>query len=236
MTKRSFKELFRACGAWLLLLAGAVASRGQPSRLEAIEATPPTAPCSPAHALTAGAGGIRSIRAWTDADGALRYEIDGEVLAPLEQSPRFNRRDNVLPPAADVGLPQCYQRAHLWGPGFGDEAAAGIFYAPRAMNLAWQNAGVEAFLRELRPIAAEQGAALMLRVAARSHPWSADHERSWPKARGRLLAEVEYRFHLAWPCGETTPSHVVSLEVGLPPEGRVTVCCALAVMQAPLGR
>ena len=63
-----------------------------------------------------------------------------------------------------------YEAAHLWGPGFGDEAAAGIFLAPKNLNRDWQNAGIERFLREVRDLATGTNTRIWLVAKAVSHP------------------------------------------------------------------
>ena len=93
------------------------------------------------------------------------------------------------------GLPD-YQGAHLWGPGFGDEAAAEIMLAPRDVNLIWQSGRAEKFLREDLPDMAQAASRHFgspsrsrLRAVAPSHPGTV--------AGGAALKEVQYTFSIA---------------------------------------
>ena len=63
---------------------------------------------------------------------------------------------------------ETYEKAHLWGHGFGDEARDGIMYAPREFNQFWQNKGVEDWIRQLSEAARSKGGNLMLRAKATS--------------------------------------------------------------------
>jgi hypothetical protein len=82
-----------------------------------------------------------------------------------------------------------YDLAHLWGPGFGDEALDGIMYAPAEVNRIWQNRGAEDFLRRLQRQARAQGGTIELTAQAVSHP-----RLTW---RGHeILKEVSYSFDI----------------------------------------
>src|SRR4051794_10333839 len=105
---------------------------------------------------TAGTGGIRRITGRHMADGSQMIEILGDLLPPITPraaAPNYNRR---LPAGRAIGLPD-YEIAHLWGPGFGDEAWDGMMYAPREVNQEWQNQQVERLLRDLRGMAGAGG-------------------------------------------------------------------------------
>jgi hypothetical protein len=120
------------------------------------------------------------------------------------ETPNFN----VEPPTGDdIRLPD-YEVAHLWGPGFGDEARDGIMYAPREVNQKWQNHGIESRLRELRDLASEEGCTIELIVRAKSYPrniWYG-HE---------MLKEVSYRFRVRYSDGSTEP--VARVDISVPP-------------------
>ena len=117
----------------------------------------------------AGTGGIRKITARRNPDASLEVEIEGEILpgrlprkpstkkgepapvpapgqswAPDLQSAGF--RKLVELPLRDPGQ---WERLHLWGPGFGDEAGAGIFLGPERVNQVYQNRGIETLIRHL---------------------------------------------------------------------------------------
>lgn len=136
--------------------------------------------------LTAGTGGIRTITSRKLHDGSKSITITGVLLPPIPRSdaPNYNKR---LPTGRMIGLPT-YEIAHLWGPGFGDEAWDGMMYAPREVNQAWQNRGIEGWLRGLRTGAEREGATVELTATACSH---AD---TWQGSD--LLSEVAYVFSL----------------------------------------
>ncbi|MFT8246387.1 polymorphic toxin type 4 domain-containing protein [Roseomonas sp. BN140053] len=130
---------------------------------------------------TAGTGGIRRIAKGWAPDGRFGVIIEGTLLPPLY------REDGPVPPGrirasnfnklilakqgaghlrAQYPSIDRYQMSHLWGPGFGDEAAAGMMWAPIAMNLEFQNMGIERFIRERFVDSRSSGAQLRLRATA----------------------------------------------------------------------
>src|SRR5512143_159590 len=135
---------------------------------------------------TARRGGIRRISVRRMQDGTPEYTIEGVLLAPIRPrsaAPNYNR---MLSPGSEIGLPD-YELAHLWGPGFGDEAWDGMMYAPRAVNQEWQNRGIEQRLRDLQTLAGPRGAGIELTAKAAAHPLG-----TW---RGhQLLKEASYNF------------------------------------------
>jgi hypothetical protein len=136
---------------------------------------------------TAGTGGIRSITGRRLKDGSLSIEIVGELLPPIprNQAPNYNRK--WLPGSdATVGLPN-YDIAHLWGPGFGDEAWDGMMFAPIEVNQKWQSRGIEQRLRDMQAVTRPRGTRIELTARAVSYPVNA-----W---RGQLLLrEASYVF------------------------------------------
>jgi hypothetical protein len=113
-----------------------------------------------------------------------------------------------------------WQAAHLWGPGFGDEAAAGMFLAPEEVNQIWQNQSVEDFLRSAFKSAAEWAASGGAKVDVRLRAMAVSHPRT--VAGGSVLGHVEYEFFLA-PHGETpTPFGRIGFSVDPPPHGKVS--------------
>jgi hypothetical protein len=120
----------------------------------------------------AGTGAIDGLRARPvtgDENGAVIMEITGDPASralqrdlkePLASgqryAPSFNRDGTPLTSImakngseASTLKEGTWHRLHLWGPGFGDEAKAGMFIGPIDLNLAWQNSGVENLIREL---------------------------------------------------------------------------------------
>lgn len=101
----------------------------------------------------AGKGGIKRIRklrlrSSLPSEG-WAFVIEGQVLSALDRKnpncPNYNRK---VPSATKIGLTSDWQALHLWGPGFGDEAAAGMSYGHSSINLSWQ-ARVEGLLRRI---------------------------------------------------------------------------------------
>jgi hypothetical protein len=119
---------------------------------------------------TAGTGGIKSISGRLNQDGSVTYTITGELKPPMVRrtAPNYNKQ---LPSARDIRLPD-YEIAHLWGPGFGDEAWAGMSYAPRTINQELQNQRVEKRIRDLRDIAAKQEAKILVEATAVVSKWN----------------------------------------------------------------
>ncbi len=71
-------------------------------------------------------------------------------------------------PNPKTGKLELYEKAHLWGHGFGDEARDGIMFAPKEFNQFWQNQGIEDWIRELSEAARSKGGNLVLRAKATS--------------------------------------------------------------------
>ena len=135
---------------------------------------------------TAGTGGIQRISAARSARGRVEVSIEGILLPPLYRgsgtpkqgqikAPSFNdifvKKQNMADLWSRLPGLQLYQIAHLWGPGFGDEAAAGMMWAPRDMNLDTQNSGIEKFLRDYSRDAAHLGMGVFLKATAVSWDW-----------------------------------------------------------------
>jgi hypothetical protein len=121
-----------------------------------------------------------------DALGARTVEIEGKLLTPVKDRPRnapnYNENQVWKDLRDEMGL-KGYEAAHLWGPGFGDEAAAGMMLAPHDVNQIWQNHGAESFLRGLADQAREVGGQVRVTARATSHgrdvPGGAP---SWPRS------------------------------------------------------
>ena len=122
----------------------------------------------------AGTGGIHGIRGRFDGS-RVGITIYGEICESLKRSkeaPNFNQSYQPQPGVLrDHWGVHDMQILHLWGPGFGDEAEAGLMYGPRVLNNLFQNVGIEKALRTLRKEANEQGYRLLCRADARSHPF-----------------------------------------------------------------
>jgi hypothetical protein len=165
---------------------------------------------------TAGTGGIRNVHGTRDANGAVGYVVEGEILdsIPREQAPNFQNR---VPGARGSGLPG-YERAHLWGPGFGDEAADGIMYAPRGVNQYLQNLGIEGVIRQTARDVRARGGRVWVTARAEAHP---PGTRGLPEVPGDVLARVEYTVEVELPGGGRQPAYTVTIDVD--PTGRPSI-------------
>jgi hypothetical protein len=172
---------------------------------------------------TAGTGGIHSISGVRRKDGSYEYVIEGEVLPPLsrEKAPNFNNnpKGNWYLTADELGV-HGWDRAHLWGPIFGDEAAAGIMYAPAKVNQELQKA-IESRISYARQLASESGGALKLRAVAKSHPTGRHTSFIGQQRGGEFLTEVEYTLRLIDGNGKEIGVRRIAFEIGPPPEGNI---------------
>lgn len=172
---------------------------------------------------TAVRGGIEKIRRSVDRSlgaGNERDEtrIEGRILTPITpretQAPNYNllaEWESLRDEFSDV---RTYQAAHLWGPGFGDEAYAGVLLAPADFNLKWQNAGIEDKIRGLFEYADPLGAEVRLFAMVKNHGHAV--------VRGNTLAEVSYVVEIHHH-GTRRWRGQVSATVDPPPSGRVVI-------------
>jgi hypothetical protein len=170
----------------------------------------------PIDSRTAGTGGIERISPpRTDVFGARSVTIEGTLQdgIPRGNAPNFNREGHWQDLRHELGVPN-YEAAHLWGPGFGDEAAAGIMLAPSEVNQVWQSQGAERFLRELGAEARAAGGQVRVTATATSHG-------SDVRGGDALLAEVTYSFSVVDGAGNVVGGKHVSISVDPPPSGRV---------------
>lgn len=198
-------------------------------------------------------GGVQDARAVLNADGSVTTELGGKLedsISLVRENDvmkeaalsgggtgevmdfAHNRTRNGAP---KIGPPKersyngilltDYQRAHLWGHGFGDEARAGIMYAPKIVNQFFQNKKFERHLRLLQKHAAAMGGEVKLVARAKSHPIIK------PGTKGKLsdvdpdkgelvLESVSYEYIVSVP-GQPKLVGKVGLQVGLPPDGKV---------------
>lgn len=181
-----------------------------------------------------GRGGIHGIRG-RFAEDRMIVSIAGELLEPEARSGsrKFNSSYRPQPQRlADYFALEDMEILHLWGPGFGDEAEAGLMIGHRELNGLWQNGSIERALRALREPANAQNLRVLLMAEAKSHPVSRTHQ-TVPRTRppdhvqtevperypipervrvqyrdsrrrgGLFLEEVRYRFRIVDGDGET---------------------------------
>jgi hypothetical protein len=187
---------------------------------------------------TAGTGGISRITKLRDAFGAIVTKIDGILQPGMNRStaPNYNKRwpraqmvAELAPEFERQGLSPAdartkatafannYEAAHLWGPGFGDEAAAGMMWAPISVNQEVQNQFSEQFSRDLRRAAAAQGGSV--RVTATGVSFSPETLRANHLPANMLFLEhVQYKITLELP-NQPARSITVTVEATLPGSG-----------------
>jgi hypothetical protein len=185
---------------------------------------------------TAGAGGIEDISFLKDPDGRYAVKIKGKLQKGLyrgkgktppgkTRAPNYNRSRKFVS-NREAGLNAEWENAHLWGPGFGDEAAAGMMKAPRGVNQWYQNEGIEGWARDLRKAADEMpkiaGKAAEVEVEATAIAWDMQGRAWQPKTQVDFLKRAEYRVKLTTPGGETA-SVRVTIDVAPPPGSKVVI-------------
>jgi hypothetical protein len=160
---------------------------------------------------TAGTGGIRAISGVRAADGSKKIVVQGYVR------PSIGRRgfETRLVSGKDLGIPT-YQRLHLWGPRLGDEAAAGIWLGPGAINIGEQ-ARVEKLLQDLAIRAQREGGVVQLQITGTTH--AAEVLPTRFRAH-EFVSELTYEFRVVTP-GTESLSGRVTIEIGPPPNGSI---------------
>ena len=158
-----------------------------------------------------GTGGIGKIVARRHDDRSMEVEITGEILPGRQEqrtgmeSAGFFSYDDLedqgkLRQTIDGDPNKRWERLHLWGPGFGDEAAAGIYLGPRAINQDDQNRGIEKLIRHLGKLV----------LPLRDHGYRlfcTAHVQTWPEPSPngflveRVFRRVEYEISLITPGG-----------------------------------
>lgn len=146
---------------------------------------------------TAGTGGIQRVATQTGPGGELTSGVRGELRSGI---PRQGFEGN-LPQAGNLsGLAgsylQGYRRAHLYGPGFGDETAIGLMYASEQVNNELQSRGrvfgIEGYARQIRERVTALGGRAAVEVVATSFR---DPPPGVPQALNQpVLQSVTYTF------------------------------------------
>ncbi len=134
-------------------------------------------------------GGIREARGILNADASITIDMGGYVFPFPGGATKFRTADKANDFSTllrdtkgksvgkhrlrrrnpKTGEFENYQKAHLWGHGFGDEARDGIMYAPAEFNQFWQRHGVEKWIRELSEKARKLKGNLVIRARATSY-------------------------------------------------------------------
>lgn len=188
---------------------------------------------------TRGTGGIQAMRAFETPQGGVQLEVAGDLLpsiAPVRK--RLRHPDGTHKPIdfshelGEAGTRRyggkplvdakgkVYERAHLWGHGFGDEARAGIMYAPSAVNQAFQRVKIENFLIEQAAIAEKLGGKVTVAAKARSHPLTKAGS-NLKDAKGEMvLSELSYDIFITRPDGSKFNARY-ELTISKPPGSRI---------------
>lgn len=174
---------------------------------------------------TAGTGGIDSIAFLKDPEGRYSVKIKGRLQANTlyrgrgdppagkVKAPNYNRSPKFVS-NKQAGLDDNWENAHLWGPGFGDEAAAGMMKAPKSVNQWDQNEGAEGWMRALHKEASARGGTVD--VEATAIAWDLVGKKWQPKTQVDFLKHVEYRVMLNLP-GKPPQSIRITIDCGTPP-------------------
>lgn len=167
---------------------------------------------------TAGRGGIRVISEIVNKLNQTETTIKGYLQPGIQNrsrnAPNYNKEALWAILRAEHPQMTGWEAAHLWGPGFGDEAAAGILLAPKLVNQRLQNDLIERFLRnEVRPWAEARGLRLFLRAKATSKP-----RNRWG---GIAMDSVQYDFFVEHPDGQREQIGRYQFSVSDPPSGRI---------------
>jgi hypothetical protein len=217
--------------------AKSAAADAPPTSAKATEAasaapTPPAKPQPPKfkdtkrHALadfdkeTAGTGGIKSIEKRADADGLYGVAIEGELKDPIprEKAPNYNGSDKLIDPEGPGLNPEEWEKAHLVGPGFGDEAAAGLMNAPKEMNQFYQNRGVEGWMRDLHSAVKAVGGRVTYK--AKAVAWDFPVKGWKPSSGAEFLKIAEYDVVVDIPGRPKQPIRI-AIETAPPPQAKV---------------
>ena len=170
----------------------------------------------PLDTRTAGTGGIERINQGTDVFGARTVTIEGRVQDSIpdraRNAPNYNQEPHWRDIRNELGVPD-YEAAHRWGPGFGDEAAAGVMLAPRGVNQVVQGT-TERYIRELGDEARAYGGDVRVTATATSHG-------SDVRGGDALLGEANYDITVVDRAGNVVDGKRVSISVDPPPSGRV---------------
>jgi hypothetical protein len=159
---------------------------------------------------TAGTGGISRIerRKGNTVEEGNIYIVVGHLL-PATHRRNFQGSSRYFQ-RSELGLSPAWELAHLWAPRFGDEAAAGIMWAPQELNQTFQNHVVEPWITSLRDAAPPSS----VEITAIAVSWNNDllaSQFNWSGYMGaEFLKEVSYEVNRC-PSGMLGPHSGVRL-------------------------
>jgi Domain of unknown function (DUF4157)/Bacterial toxin 4 len=180
---------------------------------------------------TAGTGGISDISFMPDPAGRFAVRITGVLRRGLwrrggtpppgrPRAPNYNRSSSLVT-HAEAGLPAGqWENLHLVGPGFGDEAAAGMMKGPREVNQWHQNRGVEGWMRDLfRAVDPLNG---RVRYEATAVAWDLNDGGWQPAMQTDFLRRAQYRVTVELP-NRPARTITINIEVERPPSSRAHI-------------
>ena len=117
--------------------------------------------------------------------------MEGTILPALDRDLAPNYNDGFSPKGSELGLKD-YEACHVWGPGLGDESAAGLMLAPKKFNTGIQGQAEKAVAR-LAAALTGNGIDIRVRVVAESFP-RGEVDSKYQKG-AEFLKHVTYRIH-----------------------------------------
>jgi hypothetical protein len=180
---------------------------------------------------TAGTGGITDISFGPDPAGRFSVRITGVLRQGLwrrggtppagrTRAPNYNRSSSLVT-HTEAGLPPGqWENLHLVGPGFGDEAAAGMMKGPREVNQWHQNRGVEGWMRDLFRAVNPLGG--RVRYEATAVAWDLDDGGWQPAMQTDFLRRAQYRVTVELP-NRPPRTITINIEVERPPSTRARI-------------
>jgi hypothetical protein len=180
---------------------------------------------------TAGTGGISSISFQPDPAGRFAVRIVGVLRQGLwrrrgpppagrTRAPDYNRSSSLVT-HTEAGLPPGqWENLHLVGPGFGDEAAAGMMKGPREVNQWHQNRGVEGWMRDLFREVDPLGG--RVRYEAIAVAWDLNDGGWQPAMQTDFLRRAQYHVTVELP-NRPARSITITIDVERPPSTRAEI-------------
>jgi hypothetical protein len=134
---------------------------------------------------TAGTGLIIYAKEYTGPDNTVVAEVYGRIGQGIARQ----GKELAWKRGSNLDLPK-HNRAHLWGPRWGDETDVGVMYAPGWFNQSWQ-VTVEGRIARFQQHVARDGLVVYVEARGQSHPRTV--------GGGRLLSQVRYHIYVVGP-------------------------------------
>ncbi|BDU40789.1 polymorphic toxin type 4 domain-containing protein [Vibrio nigripulchritudo] len=172
-------------------------------------------------------GAIQEMRAIIFPNKQVQFDIAGEVkpsISSIRGEKGMDFKDELPSPSKkryNGHSLKGFERAHLWGHGFGDEAKLGLMYAPKALNQEVQGFGIEMFIRDLQLLAQHEGRKVFCHCRALSHPPKGKSNLS-PGKGELLISDVFYEVTYEAKDGRKIVGRFVA-SISEPPESKVLI-------------